>query len=260
MKLKYSLNTFSWIFFSLMLVGLAGSARGKGLDITLMHINDTHSHIEETATSLLLDGNQTYLSIGGMARLATKVREVRLYKPDALLLHAGDAVQGTLYFTQYKGQADYYFLNEIGVDVMVLGNHEFDRGPETIASFIDMAQFPIISANVNVQNEPLLNNRIPSYITKDINGSTLAVIGLTTIKTSEISSPGEKIQFINEMETAQSTIDELHQNAINAIVLLTHMGYHEDIQLAESLEGVDIIIGGHDHALLGDFENMGLEC
>jgi len=258
MFINYARKTTLLKMFMLTTALLAFSGLAFGMEMTIIHVNDTHSHLEETSTSLVLDGQKTYLSLGGIARMATKVREIKQYKPDALVLHAGDAVQGTLYFTQFQGEADFRFLNEIGFHAMVLGNHEFDRGPETLASFAQRANFPIISGNLNVQNDPHVSDQFPPYITQEISGQTVAVIGLTTARTSEISSPGDHISFDDEVASAQRIIDELAEKGIDKVVALTHMGFHEDIRLAEAVTGIDVIIGGHSHTLLGDMEDLGL--
>lgn len=226
--------------------------------LTLLHVNDTHSHLEPVNTSLMLDDTQTYLDLGGYARLATKVKAVRSENPNTLVLHAGDAVQGTLYFTKYEGKADFALLNGIGFDAMVTGNHEFDKGPELLSDMIDMADFPIIAANMDASNEPFLAGKIPPYIIREIGGTRVGIIGLITPETSVISSPGSNIIFLNEINTAQQAVQELESQGISKIIVLSHMGYEEDIALAEAVEGIDVIVGGHSHTLLGDVTDLGL--
>ena len=99
-------------------------------ELTIMHTNDTHANLDT------------------VAKKATAIKEVRAEKPDALLLDAGDVLTGTLYYNEFKGQADLEFMNLMGYDVMTFGNHEFDSGstPEghkVLADFIKNAKFPI---------------------------------------------------------------------------------------------------------------------
>ena len=101
-----------------------------------MHTNDTHANLDN------------------VAKKATAIKEVRAEKPDALLIDAGDVLTGTLYYNEFKGQADLEFMNLMGYDVMTFGNHEFDSGstPEghkVLADFIKGASFPFVSSNID---------------------------------------------------------------------------------------------------------------
>jgi len=227
-------------------------------NVTIIHVNDTHSHLEASSESLYFNGVKTYLSLGGVAKMATKIKEIKQLKPDSLVLHAGDAVQGTLYYTKFEGEADLYFLNAMGFDAMVLGNHEFDKGPEVVASFDSKANFPIISANLKVHDDPYVTDQFEPYITREIDGKMVAIFGLTTARTSEIASPGDYISFEDETTAAQRIVDELKNQGINMIIALTHMGFDADIALAEAVTGIDVIVGGHSHTLLGDMDDLGL--
>jgi 5'-nucleotidase len=99
-------------------------------------MNDTHSHLEPNETELKFDGVKTWADLGGFAKVASKVKKVRQEKPDSILLHAGDAVQGTAYFTKYNGRPEYEMLGMLGVDAFELGNHEFDRGQDFLLNIL----------------------------------------------------------------------------------------------------------------------------
>jgi 5'-nucleotidase len=230
------------------------------LTLTIMHINDSHSYAEGVSEEkLFIGGTDTYFGMGGYARLMTKVASIRSETENSLLLHAGDAVQGTLYFTEYEGKADFEFLNAMDVDAMCVGNHEFDKGPEYLANFIDYADFPIISANIDASAEDRLAGLVNPYVIKEYDGEKVGIIGLTTPSTEYTSSPGDHVVF-NELDrTVSRYVTDLEDQGINKIILLTHLGYKEDMALAGSVEGVDIIVGGHSHTLLGgeDLETLG---
>ncbi|MEZ4526584.1 MAG: metallophosphoesterase [Desulfobacterales bacterium] len=226
--------------------------------LTLVHVNDTHSHLDKHSQFESERYNHLAGSGEDMPAVRKKVKAVRSENLNTLVLHAGDAVQGTLYFTKYEGEADFALLNAIGFDAMVTGNHEFDKGPELLSDFIDMAQFPIIAANMDVSNEPFLAGKIPPYIIKKISGTKVGIIGLITPETAVISSPGSNITFLDEISTARQKVEELESQGINKIIVLSHMGYEEDIALAEAVEGIDVIVGGHSHTLLGNVQDLGL--
>ncbi|MCP4071525.1 MAG: bifunctional NAD pyrophosphatase/5'-nucleotidase, partial [Hyphomicrobiales bacterium] len=227
--------------------------------LTILHVSDTHSHLDATSGSLYFDGVKTYLNMGGFARLVRKVADVRNSDPETLVLHAGDLVQGTLYFTKYQGEAEFAFMNMIKFDAMAVGNHEFDKGPGLLAGFInDLAEFPIISANIDASNDGYLSDQITPYVIKDVNGEKVGIFGLTTPDTSESSSPGDAIIFEDEKTAAQRTVQKLESQGVNKIIALTHLGCEKDVELAGSVDGIDIVVGGHDHMLMGDYETLGL--
>ena len=89
----------------------------------------------------------------------------------------------------------------------------------------------------------------------------IGVVGVDIVrKTTLYSSPNESTVFLDEVETAQRMVDELRASGINHIVLLTHYGYGNELELAASIDGADVIIGGDSHTLLGDFGDLGLNA
>ncbi|QUG40573.1 S-layer homology domain-containing protein [Psychrobacillus sp. INOP01] len=227
----------------------------KNFDLSIMHFNDTHAHLDNAA------------------KRVTAVNEVRAAKPNSLLLDAGDVFSGTLYFNEFKGQADLEFMNLMKVDAMTFGNHEFDLGssPEghkALADFIKAANFPFVSANVDFSKDGLFTGlfntkiadkpekaNIYSGIVKEVNGEKIGIFGLTTAETKDISSPG-KIEFSNYIDDAKKMVAEFEKMGVNKIVAITHIGYDDnpavdnDMELAKAVEGIDVIVGGHSHTQL----------
>lgn len=121
---------------------------GTTTNLTILHTNGTHVYLDNVPCR------------------ATRIDQIRNEVGDdslLLLLDAGDVIHGTLYFTLYQGQADLWFMNHIGYDAMWLGNHEFDGGPELLASFVDEADFPILCANFDFSNESRLAGYVKTY-------------------------------------------------------------------------------------------------
>ena len=136
---------------------------------------------------------------------------------------------------------------------MTLGNHEFDGGDDNLGAFLENLTFPIISANIR-SDHSVLNATIKPY--HIYNEYQLAVIGVTTVTTPSISSPGEGTIFTNVTQAVQNTVDLIRSTTnITRIAALTHIGYEEDQLLAESTTGLYLIMGGHSHTPLGDFED-----
>ena len=233
-------------------LALAGGPGRQPLALTIAHINDTHSALEASDAVLTIGGQAYKARLGGFARLKTALDEVRAPGGNILTLHAGDAVQGTLYFNVFRGAADFDFLNALGLDAMTLGNHEFDKGPELLGGLVANARFPIVSANVDVSAEPALAGRIPPYVIKTFQGQEVAIIGATTPATPSIVPSVGRVRFAQAAASVAPVALALRKRGVNKIVLLSHNGYEEDLRLARTVPGVDVIVGGHSHTLLGD--------
>jgi 5'-nucleotidase len=240
------------IFIVLAALLTACSCLTAGFHMSVAHLNDTHSHLEPVSVNVTRDGIKTTVELGGFARLKTAVDALRADDPHLLLLHAGDAVQGTLYFTLFDGSIEFDFLNMLGVDAFAIGNHEFDRGTKPIPGWIDRSQFPWLSANIDFSAEPAIAPLVRPYTIKQINGDKVAIVGVTTETTPEAAVSVGKAVFKDAVESARQQVEALTALGINKIILLSHLGYIQDKALASRLEGIDIIIGGHSHTLLGD--------
>ena len=186
-------------------------------------------------------------------------------------LHAGDAITGDLYYTLFKGAADAALMNELCFDAFALGNHEFDDGDAGLASFLDElakgdCNTIVLAANVmpEIGVSPLTRQSATDYFRPSHiftrNGLQIGVVGIDIArKTKQSSSPDETTLFADEFTTAQAEIEKLQSQGIAHIILLTHYQYANDIALAQKLQGVDVIIGGDSHTLLGDFAALGKE-
>ncbi|MBD1577150.1 MULTISPECIES: bifunctional metallophosphatase/5'-nucleotidase [Vibrio] len=252
------------------------------VSLTLAHINDTHSYFEPTSLQLQLKiGQQTlspYVSAGGFARIATRCDQLREQaKQDNkgfLFLHAGDCFQGTLYFSLFKGRANADMLNALNLDAMALGNHELDMGNEPVAHFLKRIEFPLLAGNWDVSNEDKTKaykvsdstqlhsfasqHQHATWVEKQINGERIAIFSLALDKMADISNPDVDTPFINAIDVAKATVAAIHKQGINKIILLSHLGYEADLEMAAQVDGIGIIVGGHSHRLQGDFSELGL--
>lgn len=222
----------------------------QSADFTLhiLHTNDHHAHLEA------IDFNKEEL--GGIVRRKTLIDKIRAEnaktKEPLLLLDAGDIFQGTLYFNRYLGQADLSFYNDLGYNLATLGNHEFDRGQQVLADFIRKAKFPLISANIQVAPTSPLANKIKPWTVLQLNGEKIGIFGLTTEKTAILSNPGDGITFTDPINAAKNAVTALTSQNVNKIIALTHIGIQADQKLAQQVDGIDIIVGGHSHTPLGN--------
>jgi 5'-nucleotidase/UDP-sugar diphosphatase len=197
--------------------------------------------------------------LGGIARRRSLIEQIRAEsktnQEPLLLLDAGDIFQGTLYFNQYLGQADLDFYNALAYDASTIGNHEFDRGQQVLADFIAKAKFPIISANIDIAPESPLYGKVRPWHILDMQGEKIGMFGLTTPDTAILASVGDGVKFTDPIAAARKSVLALKQQGINKIVALTHIGFDNDVLLAQKVSDIDIIIGGHSHTSVGNIPN-----
>jgi 5'-nucleotidase/UDP-sugar diphosphatase len=227
------------------------------ITFTLIHVNDTHSHLDPEAKILPIDGNPTQVQLGGLTFLKTALDRISAADNNILFLHAGDAVQGTMYFIKFNGQTDQIFLNHMPVTAMTLGNHEFDRTSSFLAEFRDGLSFPVLCSNIDTKADADLKGKFVPYQVFEIHGERIGIIGLITPEVITSSSPGKSVQFFSPEARAQAAVKDLQRQGINKIIVLSHIGIEADIQLARSVSGIDLIVGGHSHTLMGDFKAFG---
>jgi hypothetical protein len=233
----------------------------KTLELNLIHINDHHSHLEEEKMDLVLNGKKVTVNVGGMPRMIQRITDLKKSSKNNLVLHAGDALSGTLYYTLFKGKADAALMNVGHFDLFTLGNHEFDDGNTVLKNFLDELRIPVVSANVIPDKGSILEGKWTPYVIKKIDGQDVAIVGLDVVgKTIESSSPGKDIKFHDEVETAKKMVAELQAKGINKIIFLSHAGYEKNLEIAEKVSGIDVIITGDTHYLLGEsYKEYGLK-
>ena len=256
-------NMYSKIMLSLILGASVVSANNaEAFKLSVFHVNDIHSHISSERMKLKVDGVKTYMQIGGYARMVNQLKKLKAKKPNSLILNAGDTFQGTLFYSLFKGKADAKALNLISWDAYALGNHEFDDGDKALADFLDLLDDDItmLAANVVPDKGNILEGKWSPYVIKTVGKEKIGIIGIDIVgKTIKSSNPSDEIKFSDETKTAQKYINELKALGINKIIVLSHQGYKNDLKMAAALSGVDIIVGGDSHSLLGDFSNLGLK-
>ena len=255
-----------------LFLGFAATTAQAG-DLKILHINDHHSHLKpDSRMSLNLDGISTRVRSGGMPAVVARMKQLEAGRNNVLKLHAGDAVSGSLFFTLFKGEADAALMNEICFDAFALGNHEFNEGDAGLARFLDFLKSgdcatPVLAANIKPEvgvsalTPTSATDYIQPYTVMQIDGMKIGIVGIDIVRKTKLSSsPDETTVFLDEAETAQKMVDELAASGIDHIILLTHYGYGNELELAAMIDGVDVIIGGDSHTLLGDFADLGLNA
>ncbi|SCX25777.1 5'-nucleotidase C-terminal domain-containing protein [Agrobacterium rosae] len=245
--------------FGLMTASVVSLSAGAALadyQLNILHINDLHSRIEainksdSTCSTAEADKKECF---GGIARVKSAIDARRTElgaNANILVLDAGDQFQGSLFYTQYKSGPVAEFMNGIGFDAMAIGNHEFDDGPAELLKLINAVKFPIISGNTKIADGSELKDKFKGYIIKEMGGQKVAVVSVLATDTNETSSPGDKVTFEDEIEYLKGAVKEIQDQGVNKIVVLSHVGYVKDQEIARSVDGIDVIVGGHSHTLL----------
>ena len=254
----------------------------KNYPLSLAHINDTHSNFEPSKIqfNLTVDGQefQAETKTGGYARLSYQIEVARTKAQNTdqafMFLHGGDSFQGTLYFREFQGAANAHLLNMLKPDAMVLGNHEIDAGNSPVLAFLNRIEFPLLAGNMDLTEElldkegrlkdhPMLldydnEQQCAKVLLKPFYDKQIAIVGITLDQMPLIARPDPDTHFINAIETTKNTVDKLKKQGINHIIILSHLGLDQDRELAEKVDGISIIVGGHSHTLQGSFSDLGL--
>jgi len=217
---------------ALLAVALAAPAAAEPVKLSLLHIND-------------IDRIEDSKGRGGLARLMTLVSRERAAAEHSVFTHGGDTISPSLLAGFDKGAHMIDLFNEAELDLMVLGNHEFDFGPEVTRQRVAEARFPVLAANAVDTSGTLIEGTLATW-TREVGPYTVGFLGLTTPETPEISSPGT-VTFKPLVDTARELSDNLRANGADLVVALSHTGIGEDMALVSGDSGIDILLSGHDH-------------
>ena len=228
----------------------ASPAEGA-LSLTILHTNDTHSHI----AGINKYGNACFDDTdcrGGLARIATAIRTAKSQNDNVIALDAGDQFQGTLFYSVNKWPMLAELDQHMPYDAMTLGNHEFDEGCLELTRFLAALPFPVLAANLKpAKGCPMLKGNYTPYTLLTVRGQKVAVVGIANNEVVSLAAACPRTFFEDTAACLQRTVRDLEAQGVKHIIALTHIGLPEDRKLARSVDGVDIIVGGHSHSYLG---------
>lgn len=241
MKRIYTLLAVSALSFSM-----------AAQDLTILHHNDTHSHIDPERSG-------KYDGLGGVIEQAAYIDSVRCAdgKRNVLLLHAGDFSQGTSYFTELNGNIEIDILNTFGYDAVCLGNHEFDNGLDELARRLSALKVPVVCANYDFSASVIAQYVKPYIIVKKA-GKRIGIIGLLTDLSAVVDSGiADIIKYNHPVDVVNRYAGYLKEERdCDLVICLTHLGFenedYTDCELASKVRNVDVIVGGHSHTHLHD--------
>lgn len=242
---------------ALLATGLSLSSFKNDEDIkhiTILHTNDVHSYIDPFPADHPRNPN-----MGGVARRATLIEEIKRENPNVLLLDAGDIFQGTPYFNYYGGELEFKLMSMMQYDVATMGNHDFDNGIDGFLAQLPHAKFDFVNANYDFKNT-VLDGIVKPYkiIFKD--GIKIGIFGLGVELAGLVDKKNYKETVYNDpIERATDMAKILkHEQKCDLVICLSHIGYKYkdepnkvcDIILAQKTKDIDLIIGGHTHTFL----------
>lgn len=243
-------------FLTLGGISLSSFTNKKTKRITILHTNDTHSHIDPFPAD-----HSKYPNMGGAARRASYINKIRKENPNTLLFDAGDMFQGTPYFNYYGGELEIKIMNLLKYDAATLGNHEFDNGLEGLAAQLPNAEFDIINSNYDFTNT-IVDGLTKPYKVFEVDGIKIGVFGLG-VELDGLVNKREygNTEYLDPIETAKKMSKLLkEEEKCDIVICLSHLGYAYDkniypdkigdLDLAAKTQDIDLIIGGHTHTFL----------
>ena len=222
--------------------------------LTILHTNDVHSHIDPFPVDHPRNPN-----MGGAARRAAIIENIRKEEEHVLLLDAGDIFQGTPYFNYYGGELEFKLMSMMQYDLATIGNHDFDNGIEGLYAQLPHAQFEFVSANYDFKNT-VLDSHVKPYKIFNKGGIKIGVFGLGIELEGLVDKKAYKeTVYLNPIEVAQDMARILkHSKKCDLVICLSHLGFSyknepnkvSDLDLAKKTKDIDLIIGGHTHTFL----------
>ncbi len=231
--------------------GGTSDGRGDGLELVVLHTNDTHSFLAgmDDRGNASLDGRN---SSGGIGRAAAAMKAARLNRDNVIALDAGDQFQGTLFYSVNKWPMIAEVDRVVPWDAMTLGNHEFDEGCAELSRFLKQTPVPVLAANLTPEAGcPLRGSGTRAHLVKMVRGEKVGIVGLANDEVKTLSAACGHTAFSQARDTLDREVKALEAQGVKHIVAITHLGLPEDRRLARSVNGVDVIVGGHTHSYLG---------
>jgi 5'-nucleotidase len=235
-------------------IGLSSFTTIETKKITILHTNDVHSHIDPFPVDHPRNPN-----MGGAARRAAIIENIRKEEEHVLLLDAGDIFQGTPYFNYYGGELEFKLMSMMQYDLATIGNHDFDNGIEGLYAQLPHAQFEFVSANYDFKNT-VLDSHVKPYKIFNKGGIKIGVFGLGIELEGLVDKKAYKeTVYLNPIEVAQDMARILkHNKKCDLVICLSHLGFNyknepnkiSDLDLAKKTKDIDLIIGGHTHTFL----------
>ena len=223
-----------------VLLVMSAAVQAEPTTITFLHVNDVYEIAPKRGK-------------GGFAPLMTLLQRERAASSHTVTTFGGDLFSPSVMSGLTQGAQMVEMMNAIGTDVAVVGNHEYDFGPQVAARNFAASAFPWLGANVLGPDGTPAGGLVATRVMEK-GGFKIGFFGVITPETEVLSSPGGDIDFTPVMETARKAIEGLEAQGAELIVALTHLDIAEDRKLAAKVKGIHLILGGHDHDPISFYE------
>ena len=216
--------------------------------LTIIQLNDSHGYLEEHWEHFYQNNESQYIRAGGYARIASYVKTVREEKNNnVLFLDGGDTFHGTFPVVQTKGQILTSLLNDLEIDAMT-AHWDFAYGPDRFKELLNDLNYPMLAINCfNKETDELV---FPPYLIKEINGLKVGIIGIaaTIIDKTMPKHFSTGLYFTMGNKELPKYIKELkEEKQVDLVLVLSHLGFPQEVKLAEEIHGIDILLSAHTH-------------
>lgn len=234
-------------FKKLLLAGLLAISIMPAMEaehLVIAAVNDTHSQIDPAS-----DGK------GGLLRRRAIYDQIRRENKNTMIIHGGDAVQGTIYFSLFKGEVEFAAIDSMGYDMITLGNHEFDNGIVKLADYYNRLKTPVVSTNYDFSATPVKG--VMPYLIKTFGGKRVGFLGINVNPRGMVSEGNyDGLVYQNGELVADPTAKYLKEvQKVDYVVMVSHIGYFAEIpgepcdsDVVTKSHYIDIVIGGHTHS------------
>jgi len=217
---------------------------GRLVNLTLMQLNDVYQ--------LLPNGPNAE---GGLARIATLQKAIVSQSDHVIFVLSGDTLSPSLESIAFKGGQMIDIWNNLGLNLAVLGNHEFDLGPDVLRQRLRESHFTWLAANVIDKTTGAPFGGAQRFVIQEVDGVRVGIFGLLTADTAQTSQPGPDIEILDPIATARDLVPQMRAQGAQVVIGLTHLLLADDKRLAEAVP-LDLILGGHDHQLIAPEAGM----
>lgn len=224
---------------ALLVAGPASlAAYAAPVELTILHSNDTHDHLEA------FDSRQGK-DVGGVARRATLIKRIKADAKNVLVIDAGDVFQGTPIFTFFEGEPDMLTMQQAGYDAIAVGNHDLDNGLANLQKQAKHLAQPLLCATlVDAKGKPIFQ----PYRIVERGGLKIALIGIMGKNAYDaIAEKRRAGVFVKDPKQVLTELVPQLRSKVDLVIVASHTGHEEEVALASAVSGIDVIVGGHSH-------------
>lgn len=221
----------------------------RAFELTFVHTSDVHAHYESFNDIFEFTGFET--GFGGSPRIATFIEQARAQYTNVVVVDTGDQFNKSAYFGKYGATLVQANIKALRYDMISLGNHEFVQGARGFRQLVKNLNIPILCANLDYKQHDWLAKHVKPWIIKEFGGERVGFIGAVVGPKHDRRIEME-IDSFEPREYIVQAVAELQAEGVDKIILLSHCGYKTDLELAQTVVGLDVILGGHTHLLFSN--------